>query len=105
MSRPKRRFGGRSYESWTPGDAMRSQLQPISNEGHHMAAHADRAELLRLINGFQASQAIQVAATLRLADHLAPGAKTAAELAALTHTHAVALHRLLRALASIAVFL
>ena len=69
-----------------------------------MNAQRGRAELLRLINGFQASQALQVAATLRLADHLGRGAKTSAELAAATDTHSVALHRLLRALASIGVF-
>jgi hypothetical protein len=68
-----------------------------------MAADADRAALYRLIYGFQVSQAIYVAAALRLADHLALGAKTAAELAALSDAHAGALHRLLAALASVGV--
>jgi hypothetical protein len=70
----------------------------------HPTADADRATLIWLINGFQISQAIHVAAALRLADHLALGAKTATELAALSDAHAGALHRLLRALASIGVF-
>jgi hypothetical protein len=68
-----------------------------------MAAEADRAALYRLIYGFQVSQAIYVAATLRLADHLAQGAKTATELAALSDAHPGALHRLLAALASVGV--
>jgi hypothetical protein len=77
---------------------------PPTASKRHLAAQATRADLLRLINGFQASQAIHVAATLRLADHLSSGAKTAADLAAVTRTHSVALHRLLRALASIGIF-
>jgi hypothetical protein len=56
-----------------------------------------------LIYGFQVSQAIYVAAALRLTDHLALGAKTAGELAALSDAHAGALHRLLTALASVGV--
>jgi SAM-dependent methyltransferase len=78
--------------------------QVIQADGHPIVADADRAALIRLINGFQISQAIHVAVTLRLADHLALGAKTAAELAALSDAHTGALHRLLRALASIGVF-
>jgi O-methyltransferase domain/Dimerisation domain len=69
-----------------------------------MPTHEARSELLRLINGFQASQAIHVAATLGLADLLDSGPKTTADLAASTKTHPVALHRLLRALASIGLF-
>jgi hypothetical protein len=69
-----------------------------------MVADAHRAELFRLINSFQVSQAIRVAATLRLADHLALGAKTVDELAVMSNAHAGALRRLLKALASIGVF-
>jgi SAM-dependent methyltransferase len=61
------------------------------------------ADLVRLINGYQASQAIHVAARLGLADLLGSGAQSPAELAAATQTHPDALHRLLRALASIGV--
>jgi hypothetical protein len=47
--------------------------------------------------------AVSVAAKLRLADELAGGPKTAADLAAVTKTHPEALYRLLRALASVGV--
>ncbi len=60
-----------------------------------------RAELLRLINGFQASQAIHVAATLGLADILQRGPARSADLADLTGAHPDALRRLVRVLASI----
>ncbi|MFI9237374.1 methyltransferase [Streptomyces sp. NPDC053079] len=44
---------------------------------------------------------VRVAATLRLADHLAPGPRTAAQLAAATGTHAPTLDRLLRHLCTL----
>jgi hypothetical protein len=69
-----------------------------------MSAQDARANLLRLINGFQASQAIHVAATLGLADLLGRGPRTASELAAQSGTHPAALYRLMRALAAIGVF-
>lgn len=61
-------------------------------------------DMLNLINGFQVTQAIRVAATLRIADHLKDGARSAAELASLTESNADALYRLLRALAAVGVF-
>lgn len=63
-----------------------------------------RLALLGLINGFQITQAIRVAATLRIADHLKDGARSASELAALTKSHPDSLYRLLRALAAVGVF-
>jgi SAM-dependent methyltransferase len=57
-----------------------------------------------MISGYWISQAVYVAAKLELADRLQGGALTAEELAALTHTNADALYRLLRALASVGVF-
>lgn len=63
-----------------------------------------RLDLLGLINGFQITQAIRVASTLRIADHLGDGARSAGELAALTNSHPDALYRLLRALAAVGVF-
>jgi hypothetical protein len=59
------------------------------------------AELRQLINGYQVSQAIYVAATLGIADLLADGARLSDELAVSTDTHAPSLYRLLRALAGI----
>ncbi len=59
-----------------------------------------RLELRQLINGFQVSQGLSVAAQLGIADLLAGGARTSDELAASCGADASALYRLLRALAS-----
>jgi O-methyltransferase/methyltransferase family protein len=59
--------------------------------------------LRRLVNGFQATQAIGVAARLGIADLLAAGPRASDELAAATGAHPGALYRLLRALASVGV--
>jgi hypothetical protein len=59
--------------------------------------------LRRLINGYQVTQAIHVAATLGIADLLRDGPLSSDELAAATSTHARSLHRVLRALASVGV--
>jgi hypothetical protein len=61
-------------------------------------------ELRRLVDGYQVSQSLHVAATLKLADLLADGPRTGDELAAATEAHADALYRLLRALAAVGVF-
>ena len=53
---------------------------------------------------FIVSQAISVAAKLYIADHLKDGAKSVAELAALTETHEPSLYRLMRGLASAGIF-
>ena len=62
------------------------------------------AALTQLINGYQVSQAIHVAATLGIADLLKDGARTSDDLAAATGTHPRTLYRLLRALAAVGVF-
>ena len=61
-------------------------------------------KLKRLINGFQMSQAIHVAATLGVADRLDDGPLTSAQLGEMTGSHPGALYRLLRALAAAGVF-
>jgi len=61
-------------------------------------------DLMRLVNGYQVSQAIHVAATLGIADRLKDGPRSAADLAAATGAHAGSLYRLLRALAAVGVF-
>ncbi len=61
------------------------------------------AALLRLVNGFQVTQAIHVAAVLGIADLLRDGPRGSEDLAAATGAHAGALYRLLRALASVGV--
>jgi hypothetical protein len=63
----------------------------------------DASALQQLINGYRATQAIHVAATLRIADLLADGLRSSDELATETDTHADTLYRLLRALASLGV--
>jgi len=59
--------------------------------------------LRRLVNGYQVSQAIHVAATLGIADLLAGRARQSGDLAAETQTDPRALYRLLRALAAVGV--
>jgi len=61
--------------------------------------------LRRMTNAFRVSQAIYVAATLGIADLLEDGPKSADELANTTGTHAPSLYRLLRALASVGIFI
>lgn len=62
------------------------------------------ADVMRLINGYQVSQALHVAAVLGIADLLAAGPRTSDDLARATGTHPGTLYRLLRALAAAAVF-
>jgi hypothetical protein len=62
------------------------------------------AELRRLVNSYQLSQAIHVAAVLGIADLLADGPRSSDELAEETGTNSRALYRLLRALAAFGLF-
>ncbi len=62
------------------------------------------AALTRLINGYQVSHALCAAAALGIADLLAKGTTSVAELATATATQADPLYRLLRALAAAGVF-
>jgi ubiquinone/menaquinone biosynthesis C-methylase UbiE len=61
-------------------------------------------ELTRLFRGFWVSQAIYVAAELSIADLLADGPRTVADLASVAGVHAPSLYRVLRLLASEGVF-
>jgi hypothetical protein len=65
---------------------------------------AARYALWRMTNEYQVSQAIHVAASLGVADHLREGPKSVDELAAATRSHGPSLYRLLRALASVGIF-
>jgi orsellinic acid C2-O-methyltransferase len=58
-------------------------------------------DLIDLIHNGSMSQAVSVAAELRIADFLASGRNDVDELARATDTHAPSLHRLLRALTSL----
>src|SRR5690348_9849190 len=62
------------------------------------------ARMHMMINGFQVSQAVSVAATLRLSDLLAERPASSAELAAASGTHEPSLRRLLRALVAVGVY-
>jgi hypothetical protein len=61
-------------------------------------------ELFRLIGGYQVSQAISVAARLRISDVLANGPMSLDELAAATGTDTPALARLMRALTALGLY-
>src|SRR5689334_401121 len=69
----------------------RRKLSPVAD------VEPSSSGVLRLIYGYQVSQAIHVAAVLGLADELADGPRAVGDLASATATHAGALHRLLRA--------
>ena len=58
------------------------------------------AMLMPLINGFMAARVVHVAAELGIADLLAAGARSTETLASETGANILALHQLLRALAS-----
>ena len=60
----------------------------------------DAERLMRLIDGFMATQLLYVAAKLGIADELAGGPKSATELAESTGADPAALYRVLRALAA-----
>lgn len=68
------------------------------------AAPPPHAVLIQMGTAHWVSRMLFVAAKLGLADHLAKGPKTAAELAGPTQTHARSLHRLMRALANLGIF-
>ena len=61
-------------------------------------------ELMRLINGYQVSQALHVAAMLGVADQLKDGSKSYEIVAQACGAHPTSLYRLLRALAAVGVF-
>ena len=63
-----------------------------------------QAVMMQLINGKLVSRAISVAADLAIADRLADGPRSCAELADATATHPDALYRLLRMLSGLGVF-
>lgn len=67
------------------------------------AALPPHAQLIQMASAYWISRLVYAAAKLGLADHLAAGPRSAAELAGPTRTHAPSLHRLMRALASLGV--
>lgn len=71
----------------------------------HQDQHRNRADLQELIDGYQVSQAVSVAARLGIADLLIDGPKASRELARATGAQPESLLRLLRALASRGIFI
>ncbi len=78
-------------------------MDAVSPELEQTPQMPPQAVIMQMAMGFIVSQALAVAARLRIADFLKDGAKTADELAALTAAHSPSLYRLLRALASVGV--
>jgi hypothetical protein len=66
-------------------------------------AETPTVALRRLVNGYQVTQAIHVAAVLGIADLMRDGPRGSDDLARATQTHAPSLHRVLRALAAVGV--
>ncbi len=64
----------------------------------------DVATVRQWIMGFRLTQLLYVTATLRLADHLQAGPHSPQQLAHTVGVHPQALYRLLRALASVGIF-
>ena len=69
-----------------------------------MTAPDPSAELMQMINSYQVSQALHVAATLGVADQLKAGSKPYDVVARTCGAHPASLYRLLRALAAVGVF-
>jgi O-methyltransferase domain/Dimerisation domain len=85
--------------SAAPGrdDRAAGRAEPTDDE------RAAAAAILKMISGLHISRAVYVAAELGIADRLAGGPASAAELAAATQTHERSLYRVLRLLASLGV--
>src|SRR5688572_16901869 len=62
------------------------------------------AQVIRMATGYWISRAVYLVAELGIADVLKDGAKSAEKIAAATGTHAPALRRVLRSLASVGLF-
>ncbi len=75
-----------------------------ANQSAGSAAASPQAVMTRMLTGYWIAQALHVAAQLGVADLLADGPRTVADLARATGTHGRSLYRLLRALASEGVF-
>lgn len=82
-----------------PGSLLK--LRKVSGGDHPPPPFAS---VMRLVNGYEISQALHVVAVLGIADLLASRPRTSDELAEATGTHPGALYRVLRVVAAAAVF-
>ena len=80
-------------------------MSTAASEIEQQNAAPPEAVLTRILLGSLAAQALYVPAKLGIADLLADGPKSVEELATATDTHAPSLYRVLRAAASLGVFL
>jgi hypothetical protein len=93
------------------GMTDRIESSPQFSQEHNLSADQQNqsrtlppaAQLVQMASGYWISKVVFAAAKLGLADLLAGGPRSAAELAGPTRTHAPSLHRLMRALASLGV--
>src|ERR1700709_1279225 len=71
----------------------------------HVSSHAlpPHIQLIEMARAFVVSKTVYAAAKLNLADQLASGPKSAAELSVPMRAHTPSLHRLMRALAGLGV--
>ena len=83
---------------------LRRRLPSTADHAEGRLEPSGRSELQEMIGAYRVSQMLAVAARLRLADHLAAGARPVDELARVTGTHEDSLYRMLRALACFDVF-
>jgi hypothetical protein len=75
----------------------------VQNNETNEPAPPPHVQVIQMATGYWVSRIVYAAAKLDLADRLAGGPKTAAELAGPTGTHAPSLHRLMRALAALGI--
>src|SRR5262249_44487490 len=97
---------GRRAADWLRARVRRRSVRasPRAHEASSMRPPSPQAVLLEMWSGYVVSRALSVVAELAIADHLADGPKTDAELAAATGANEDALHRVLRMLAARGVF-
>src|SRR5262249_22137776 len=86
------------------GSVLISSRFDSNGEGAMAEATDVKAQMNQLIRGYWTTQAIYVAAELRIADQLADGPKHPDELGRLAGVNGDMLYRVLRALASIGIF-
>lgn len=77
---------------------------PADQPHERAAGPPPSVQMIQMMTGFVFSQALYVVAELGIADLLAAGPRTSAELAAATGVHPPSLYRVLRTLASLGVF-
>lgn len=87
-----------------PTGAGSAEPEATTPAGPAEPERAAAAELLPMIWGIHISRAVYVVAELGLADRLADGPVSSAELSRATGTHEPSLYRVLRLLAALGVF-